>query len=295
MDYGKEAYYKISELEKLINSGRQKASSVSETYDGEKGGRQTVAVYEGGNALISVTVCSEGSGSVRIYFGGAKAADVGAGGTACVTFTAGGSGNVEAETDEGVKIISVSASAIGGGLLKETNVGKLVADYRAGKIYAAAKKDGSVRLYGLSENVFEEIFDIGVADDFDICAEENALTYVTASSCKCSVVRIENGKLFCAVFDGGSSVAIDRDGNGLVLARYDGRRVTVTRLSDRLKTLRSTSCHGSPSASGLAFVRHSPCARLIVSDGGKNLLRNLDESGGSYVKMGCRITAGGVV
>lgn len=295
MNYGKEAYCKISELENLINSGRQTASTVSETYDAEKGGRQTVAVYVGGNALISVTVDSEGAGRAQIYFGGAKAADVTAGGTSCVTFAVGGDGTVEIGADEGVTVKNVVVAVIGCGTLSGTATGKLVADECNGKIYAAAKKDGSLKLYGVEGGALTELCDIGDADDFDICAEDGALTVVTAARGKCSVVRDVGGTLYCAVSGGGSAVAIDRDSCGLVFARYDGRRVTVTRLSDELKTLASASCHGSPSVSGIAFVKRSPRARLIVSDGGKNLLRSADDGGCSYVGIKCAVTAGGAV
>lgn len=295
MDYGKEAYCKVSELEALINSDRQTASSATGVYDPAKGGRQTVAAYEGGNALVSVTVNSEGAGKVRVYFGGAKASDIAAGGTSCVTFAVSGSGDVEVDADESVTVTDVSVAVIGNGALSFSDNGKLTADSCAEKTYAAALKDGSLKLYLLTDGVFCEVFDVGRADDFDICAEENALTLVTARGGKSTITRITDERLFCAAMDGGSAVAIDRDDQGLVAARYDGKRVTVTRLSDELGVLGSTSCHGSPSADALTFVKHSPRARLIVSDGGKNLLRTSDDSGGAYVKIKCAVTAGETV
>lgn len=291
MNYGKEAYCKVGELESLIYAGRQKASSVSDVYDSGKSGRQTVAAYEGGNALISVTVSSEGVGKVRVYFGGAKAAEAVAGGTSCVTFAVSGSGKAEADADEGVEITSVSVSAIGAGTLSAEKTDKLVADSAAGKTYATARKDGSLRLYSLSDGVFTEVFDMGETDDFDVCVEDDALTLVTSGGGKSVVTRIADDSLACAVFAGGSAVAVDRDAHGLVLALYDGRRVTVTRLSDALGAIRSTACHGSPSVDALAFVKGGDVARLVTSDGGKNLLRTPDESGESYVKIKCAVTA----
>ncbi len=270
MDYEKETYFKISELERLISGNRNfGVSGIPFRSDCPAGIRTTVAEYTGGSALFTVTVTSEGSGGIDVYFGGMRVGSVASGGTATAVFTAAGGGNVELRPALGVTVGDVYVSAFGVGCDFHSDIVPIAADGGEGGAYAAYSAEGSLRAFRLDGSDFVPVFEISGATAFDIACRsgETVVAYISEGKARLSALDGRG-----ALIGDGRDIAITATDGGWVAAVYDGTEVYAVRLDGDLVPLERVTVKASGSVAGMRFIKHSDVLRLIISDGVRNVM-----------------------
>ena len=269
MDWAKEAYRKAEALEARAAEEKSAGGVALTDPQGE------FAEAEAG-ALVAVTATTEGEGRAAVTFCGAEVAELTVPGTSSVVFAAAERGNVGVAAEDGAKVTRVVLTVAGGNVRALYSPVLLRADGGENGTYALTLSADGATLYSSESGVFAESCRIGEADDADVCADGPAVAF----ACGGHAYAMFPGSVRGASYLGrGRLVALCRDAAGYLAAAYDGERVTVYELDERLRAMRASSCHGSPTVSALAFVKGKARAMLVVCDGGRNLLRRVLRAG----------------
>ncbi len=271
MDYDKETYFKISELERLIGNTQSLGVSGVPYMNGCPSGRKTtVATYTGGSALIIVSASSTGSGGIDVYFAGMRVSGLASGGTATTVFTATDGGEIELLPAVGVTVGDVYVSAFGTKCGFDAKAVHIAADFYGSNAYAAYASD-KLEVHSLSSGAFTPLYYALIASDFDVaCSGERTLIafingdgvgILTTIDAESSATLGKCAKIAATATDGGWAVAA-----------YDGTLVTVTRYGFDLTPLESTVVRSSNNVTGMCFIKHADVLSLIISDNNRNIL-----------------------
>lgn len=273
MDYGKEAYFKISELERLISNNQSfSVSGLPFSRECPSGQKTAIATYSGGAAMIIVSVTSTGTGGVDIYYGGMRVSGVASGGTATTVFTSDGSGTLEILPASGVNVTDVYVSAFGTKCGFEPNMVRIAADSYGGNVYAAYISD-CLEVYKLEDGNFVSVYRTGgTAIDFDIACSDNGTLLAYVGFNDNLIVKLLNDDSIAFMDGVYRKVAVTATTNGWAVATYDGSRVVVTRYDENLTPLESVTVRSSKTVTGIGFVKHADSLCLTVTDNGRNLI-----------------------
>ena len=253
MDYGKEAYIKVTELEQRVNSSPAKVSRV--TSNG-------AVVYDGGAGILSVSLNEEGAHAV-VYFDGTKMGEVSHGGSLAFVVTASG----EITTDSGAEM---TVCAYGAGTLSAT-LAKIVADEADGVIYACYL-DGDLVLCKGTDS-FTEIARTSPADDYDIAVGGGRILIGAVRAGEVSLeLRSDSEALGSLSLGRGNNVAVTATESGWLVAVFDGDKVDVTSYASDLTVTESLTVHRSATTNALAFVKGGSTT-LAVRDGERVIVR----------------------
>lgn len=268
MNYAKEAYMLSTEL-----AARGYPSVYGDVFSDLGSGGDLATLPAG--ALVCVTAQLTGGGSAEVRIGGAAAAALDVPGTSTAVFAAPEGGTVSVHAD-GAEFARVLLTTLGSGApVRAYYSASLRADSHGGEVLALAV-GGDTVVYSSSGGAFAEIARLGACDDADVCAEGRIVAFTSDGSAYVRALGSESGSVYLGK---GKRIAVCRDGEGYAAAVFDGTKVTVFMLADDLTPLRSASCHGSPTVEALAFAKGAENAALVVSDGGRNLLRRVSHGG----------------
>lgn len=271
MDYGKEAYYKATELESRVTTLANNTLTTNGLTVSSGG---DVATYTGGSALIAVSVSSTGSGEIIIYFAGGEKGRIQAGGSGSFVFAVTSSGVVRLEVPEGVTLTSANISALGVSTSFTSEGTRIVADGSGNRIFAATSENG-VTVYSYDGSKFAKVAQLA-GSNFDIAVTDSHVFVATVLGDNVAVLKL-NGSVIEASYMVSSAkmVTLISDGTSLILAEYDGNKVTAKRLTYELYPIDSTRTHSSSSVTALSFVRNSQPPVLGLTDSGKTLIRKM--------------------
>lgn len=238
-------------------------------------------------ALVAVTATVTGEGRAALTFGGAEVAEFTVPGTSTVVFAAAEKGKLAFVTEGTAHVSRVMLTGALGTVRSSLAPALLRADGNDSAAYAVVVADGHAVLYELSGGAFVRSATIGDCDDADVCAAGPVVVFSAEGN---AYVWSIFGSAFPTHLGKGSAVAVCRDDGGYAAAVFDGSKVTVYALDDDLRVLHSSSCHGSPTVDGIAFVKGAKNALLVVSDGGRNLMRRVSRAGdcGGYGRIEVR-------
>lgn len=275
MDYGKEAYSLVTELERRLSGGALSLTSAATVSDVECPPDKTTAIaeYTGGAAIVTVTVTSTGEGNIVVALGGAEQGVASAGGTHTLAFAASENGRVTLTPDSGVTVVAASVSAVGTNCAFLSSRTGFAADTGGTQIYAAACDDG-LRVQRLIGGAFTQVAVLAEATDFDLAGTERGVLVASTDGSRGTLALIESGVITrSAEIEGCRRIAAARVSGGFAVAAFDGKRVTVRMYDDGLTECESSRAHGSPAVDRLAFVKGGALPALALGDGGKVLVR----------------------
>lgn len=271
MDYGKEAYFKISELERLMSNNQAlSVSGLPFSRECPSGKKTALATYSGGSALIIVSVTSTGTGGIDIYYNDMRVSGVASGGTATTVFTSNEGGTLELLPAEGVTVTDAYVSAFGNKCGFDPRLTRIAADSCNNGVYAVIMTDGP-EVWKLNGDSFTSIVRLGASVDFDIACSDNGTLLAYIDSDGCGMLHILYGRSAIAGY-GCRKIATTAIKNGWAVATYDGSRVEVTRYDRNLEVKEKAIVRTSKTVTGIGFVKHADSLCLTVSDNGRNLI-----------------------
>lgn len=290
MDYGREAYSLATELERRLGSASMSFSAVRTEFNGEcpSGATTKIAQYNGGAALIVLSVTSSGEGSIDVMLGGAKTGELQAGGTFTFAFAAAETGVIALTPTDGVTVSSVTVSAVGSKCAFAETENAFAACERQGTAYALENSDG-LRLKKWEVEGFTDLARFAESEDFDIAASPDGILVAACDGRgNCTLTMYSLGKLrYSATVPDCRRVSLSYNGGGFDVGAYDGRRVRVVRYSSDLLPLESARVHGSTSVDKLALVKGSTFPSILINDGGKVLSRQPSSQTRYAVRAAC--------
>ena len=279
MNYAKEAYRMAEQLEARLDA-RTAGGAAFTDPEGE------FAEADAG-AFVAVTATVTGEGRAALTFGGAEVAEFTVPGTSTVVFAAAEKGKLAFVTEGTAHVTRVMLTGAFGTVRSSLSPALLRVGGDESAAYAVVVADGRAVMYELSGEAFVKTATIGDCDDADVCAAGPVAAFSAEGN---AYVYYPLGDGFPTHLGKGRTVAVCRDDGGYAAAVYDGSKVTVFALDDRLRVLHTSSCHGSPTVDGIAFVKGAKSALLVVSDGGRNLMRRVSRAGdcGGYADIEVR-------